>query len=60
MLVPINVLEFVMVIINYCPAFHVVWTSPVTNNPHSVKLNINDNSSALSWTLHTCKRSKIE
>jgi hypothetical protein len=59
MLVSINVLEFVMVIINYCTALHVVWTSPVTNDPHSVILNVTDNSSALSWTLHTCKRSKI-
>ncbi len=59
MLVLINVLEFVMVIINYCTALHVVWTSPVTDNPHPVNLNITNNSSALSWTLHTCKQSKI-
>jgi hypothetical protein len=55
MLVLINVLECVMVIINYCAALHVVWTSLVTDNPHSVILNVTDNSSALSWTLHTCK-----
>ncbi len=55
MLVLINVLDFVMVIINYCTALHVVWTSPVTNNPHPVILNVTDNSSALSWTLHMCK-----
>jgi hypothetical protein len=42
MLVSINVLEFVMVIINYCAALHVVWTSPVTDNPHPVILNITD------------------
>jgi hypothetical protein len=59
MLVLINVLEFAMVIINYCAALHVVRTSPVTDNPHPVILNVTDNSSALSWTLHTCKRSKI-
>jgi hypothetical protein len=59
MLVLIKVLEFVMVIINYCAALHVVWTSPVTDDPHPVILNVNNNSSALSWTLHTCKRSKI-
>jgi hypothetical protein len=59
MIVLINVLEFVMVIINYCTALHVVWTSPVTDDPHLVILNITDKSSALSWTLHTCKRSKI-
>ncbi len=59
MLVLINILEFVMVIINYCAALHVVQTSPVTDDPHPIILNVTDNSSALSWTLHTCKRSKI-
>jgi hypothetical protein len=59
MLVSINVLEFVTVIINYCATLHVVWTSPVTDDPHPVILNVTDNSSALSWTLLTCKRSKI-
>jgi hypothetical protein len=59
MLVSINVLEFVTVIINYCAALHVVRTSPVTDDPHPVILNITDDSSALSWTLHMCKRSKI-
>ncbi len=59
MLVLINVLEFVMVIINYCATLHVVWTSPVTVDPHPVILNVTNNSSALSWTLHMCKRSKI-
>jgi hypothetical protein len=59
MLMLINVLEFVMVIINHCTALHVVWTSPVTDDPHPVILNITNNSSALSWTLHMCKQSKI-
>ncbi len=59
MLVLINILKFVIVIINYCATLHVVWTSPITNDPHPVILNITDNSSALSWTLHTCKQSKI-
>ncbi len=59
MLVFINVLEFVMVIINYCAALHDVWTSPITDDPHPVILNVTDISSALSWTLHTCKQSKI-
>jgi hypothetical protein len=59
MLVSIIVLEFVTVIINYCTALHVVWTSPVTDDSHPVILNITKISSALSWTLHTCKRSKI-
>ncbi len=55
----INVLEFVTVIINYCAALHDVWTSPVTDDPHPVILNVTNNSSALSWTLHMCKQSKI-
>jgi hypothetical protein len=48
MLVLINVLEFVMVITNYCAPLHVVWTSPVTEDPHPVILNVTDNSSTLS------------
>jgi hypothetical protein len=59
MLLLINVLEFVMVIINYYATLHVVWTSCVTDDPHPVILNVTNNSSALSWTLHTCKQSKI-
>jgi hypothetical protein len=60
MLMLINVLEFLMAIINYCAALRVVWTScPVIDNPHPVILNATNNSSALSWTLHTCKQSKI-
>ncbi len=58
MLMLINVLEFVTVIINYCAALHVVWTSPVSDNPHPVILNVTGNFSALSWTLHMCKQSK--
>ncbi len=48
MLVLINVLEFVMVIINYCAALHVVRTSPITDDPHPVILNVTVNSSARS------------
>ncbi len=44
MLVLINFLEFVTVIINYCATLHVVWTSPVTDGPHPVILNITNNS----------------
>ncbi len=58
MLILIKVLEFVMVIINYCAALHVVWTSLVTDDPHPVILNVTNNSSVLSWTLHMCKQSK--
>ncbi len=59
MLLLIKVLEFVTVIINYCAALHVVQSSPVTDDPHPVILNVTNNSSALFWTLHTCKQSKI-
>jgi hypothetical protein len=59
MLLSINVLEFVMVIINYCAALHVVQKSPITDYPHPVILIVTNNSSTLSWTLHMCKHSKI-
>ncbi len=59
MLMLINVPEFVTVIINYCAALNVVRTSPVTDDPYPVILNVTNNSSALSWTPHTCKQSKI-
>jgi hypothetical protein len=58
LLVSINVLEFVTVIINYCAALQIFRTTNVTEDPHPVLMNIIDNASALSWTLHTCKRSK--
>jgi hypothetical protein len=56
MLVLMNVLEFLTVIMNYCAALHVVQTFPITDDPHPVILNVTDNSSALSRTLHTCKQ----
>jgi hypothetical protein len=59
MFVSINVLEFVMVITNYCATLHVVWTSPVTHNPHPVILNITHNYSPLSWTLHRASNKKL-
>ena len=58
-LVSINVLEYVTIIINYIVALYVLQTTNVTDDPYLVLLNITDNSSALSWTLHTCKRSRI-
>ncbi len=48
-----------MVIINYCAALHVIRTTPITDAPHSILLNIADNISAPNWTIHTCKCSKI-
>ncbi len=59
LLVSINVLEFVTVIINYCAALHIFQTSNLTEGPHPVQLNITNNASTLSCTLHNCKRSRI-
>jgi hypothetical protein len=58
-LILINILEFIMVNINYCAALHVIRTTPITDDPHPVLLNITDKISALNRTIHTCKRSKI-
>ena len=58
-LVSINVLKFVTVIINYIAALHVIQTTNATDDPYPVILSITDNTSALSWTRHTCKRSRI-
>jgi hypothetical protein len=59
LLILINVLKFVTVIINYCASLHVFMTMSITNNPHPVLLNMTDNASALSWTNHTCRKSKL-
>ena len=53
----INMLEFVTVIIDYCAAYTVITTEYVTDDPHPVLLSMADNTSADSWTNHTCKGS---
>jgi hypothetical protein len=58
-LILINILEFVMVIINYCAALQVVRTTAITSNSHPILLNIMDNVSASNWAIHMCKHSKI-
>lgn len=58
-LISIKVLEFVAVIINYCATLNMTSTTSRTTDPHPVVLNIMDNRSALSWTMHSCKKSKI-
>jgi hypothetical protein len=58
-LISINVLVFITVMINYIAALHIVQMSTVTDDPYPVILSITDNSSALSWTCHTCKRSRV-
>ena len=58
-LISINILEFVTIIINYVASLHVITTTNVMDNPHSVLLNVIDNTSTLSWTTGACRRSKI-
>ena len=58
-LISINVLEFVVVIIDYCAALTIVMTENVTDDPHPVLLNVADNTSAHSWTMHNCKSSRL-
>ena len=58
-LISINVLEFVTVIINYCAVLTILKLEKVTDDPHPILLNMTDNISALNWTRHTCKSSKI-
>jgi hypothetical protein len=56
-LISINVLEYLTVIIDYCAAYVIVTTMDVTDDPHPVLLSMSDNTSAHSWTNHTCKSS---
>ena len=58
-LISINVLEFVMVIINYIASLHVITSTNYMDDPYPVLLNVTDNTSALSWTTGACKKSKI-
>ena len=58
-LISINVLEFVVVIIDYCAALTVITAENVREDPHPILLNIADNTSAYSWTMHACKSSRL-
>ena len=58
-LISINVLEYLTVIIDYCAVYVIVTTTDVSDNPHPVLLGMADNTSAGSWTNHTCKSSFI-
>ena len=55
-------LKFVVVITYYCVALAltVIMTENVTDDPYPILLNIADNTSAHSWTMHTCKSSRLE
>jgi hypothetical protein len=58
-LISINFLKSVTVIINYVASLHVITSTNFTDDPHPVLLNVTDNTSALSWTVGACRRSKI-
>ena len=55
--ISINVLEFVVVIINYCAALHILQTEHPTEDPHPVFLNECDSTSAIRWATICCKES---
>ncbi len=59
LLISINILKVVMVIINYCASLHVFTATNRTDDPYPVLLNISNNASPLSWTNHTCRKSKL-
>ena len=57
--ISINVLEFVVVIIQNAAAYTVITTEDYTSDPYPVVLNMVDNISAMNWTMHSCKSSII-
>ena len=58
-LISVNVLEFFRVVINYCAALTALKTGNYTSDPHPDLLNMTDNTSAHSWSNHTCKNSRL-
>ena len=58
-LISINVLEFIVVIINWCAAATVIQKDNSIKDPFPIILNSCDNTSAHSWTTHACKSSKL-
>jgi hypothetical protein len=55
----INCLEYFTIIVNYCASLVVFTTQKINDDPHPVVLCVTDNTSALNWTLHTSKKSRI-
>ena len=56
----INCLEYVTIIINYCPAIPAISEcDDIINDPNLVVLCVTDNISAKNWTTHTGKKSII-
>lgn len=58
-LISINALEFATIILNYCAALTVYQSENPTDDPFPVVLAITDNTSAMNWINHACKRSPI-
>ena len=57
--ISINCLEYFTIIVNYCASLVVFASRKINDDPHPVVLCVTDNTSALNWTLHTSKKSRI-
>jgi hypothetical protein len=57
--ISINCLEYFTIIVNYCAALVTFTSKTINDDPHPVVLCVTDNTSALNWTLHTSKKSRI-
>ena len=55
----INCLKYFTMIVNYCASLLVFSSKKINDDPHPVILCVTDNTSALNWTLHTSKKSRI-
>ncbi len=58
-LISINCHKYFTIIINYCASLVAFAIQKVNNDPHPIVLCITDDTSALNWTLHTSKKSRI-
>ncbi len=54
-----NCLEYFTIIVNYCASLVSFATQKINDDPYPVVLCVTDNTSALNWTLHTSKKSRI-
>jgi len=57
--ISINCLEYVTIIVNYCPAISVILEDDDIADPHPLVLCVIENISAKNWTVHTSKKSII-
>ena len=58
-MISINVLEYATIILNYAAALIVLNYDGVGDDIHPVLLNWADNTSAVRWTNHACKKSSV-